>query len=74
VPQIHNPLLCIEKLFFMRKLLRSQEEKGGYNDLAPMRYDIHAVTAGRSVNIDWNAAERIARQQNGIAQVVGTVH
>jgi len=50
------------------------EEKGGYNDLAPMRYDIHAVTAGRSVNIDWNAAERIARQQNGIAQVVGTVH
>ncbi len=47
------------------------DEKSGYNDLAPMRSDLQSVTAHRSTDINWNTAERIVQQQNGIAQVVG---
>lgn len=48
------------------------EENSVYNnDLAPMRYDVQAITASRSADIDWDTANDVAEQQNGIPQVVG---
>lgn len=48
------------------------ETNSVYNtDLAPMRYDIQAITANHPADIDWDVANRVAQQQNGIAQVVG---
>jgi L,D-transpeptidase ErfK/SrfK len=40
-------------------------------DMAPMRYDVEAITANRPADIDWDEANQIAEQQNGIPQVVG---
>lgn len=47
------------------------DAKNGSADLSLMRFDIHSITAKRPANIDWNSADRIASQQNGIPQVVG---
>lgn len=48
------------------------EENSVYNnDQAPLRYNIQIVTAKRPADINWNNADRVAQQQNGIAQVVG---
>lgn len=43
------------------------------NDLTLMRYDIQAITANRPADINWDVANQVAEQQNGIAQVVGVV-
>lgn len=48
--------------------LAQQQEN---QDSALMRYDIQAVTAHRPAEINWETADRIVEQQNGIAQVVG---
>jgi L,D-transpeptidase ErfK/SrfK len=49
-----------------------EEQQEVYSkDLAPMRYDIQAVTAHRPAEINWDEANRIAEQQNGIPQTVG---
>lgn len=48
-----------------------EEQKIYEKDLTPMRFDVQAVSAGRNVNIDWDRANEVANQQNGVPQVIG---
>jgi L,D-transpeptidase ErfK/SrfK len=50
-----------------------QEQQVVYTqDPTLMTMDIKAATANRPATIDWDAAKRIADQENGIPQIVGT--
>ncbi len=50
-----------------------QEQQSVYTqDPTLMTMDIKAATANRPATIDWDAAKRIADQENGIPQIVGT--
>lgn len=40
-------------------------------DAAPMRYDVQDVVANRPAEINWSTAKWIAKQQNGVPQIIG---
>jgi len=40
-------------------------------DAAPMRYDVQDVVANRPAEINWSTAQWIAKQQNGVPQIIG---
>jgi L,D-transpeptidase ErfK/SrfK len=49
-----------------------EEQKIYDKDLTPMRYDIQAVVHGQNnAKVNWDRANEVASQQNGIPQVVG---
>ena len=62
----------LDNKIYLESHVPLEEQQDIYSkDLAPMRYDVQAVVANRAVNIDWDEANRIADQQNGVPQVVG---
>ena len=49
-----------------------EEQQRAYAaSLAPMRFDVQSIIQNRPANINWNEATAVARQQNGIPQIIG---
>jgi len=47
-----------------------EQQKVYAQTLSPMRFDVEAIIQHRPVDINWDRAKEVARQQNGIPQVI----
>jgi len=81
---VHMPVRIIDdpykagwlnnKLYLESHTPLEEQQQIYSSDLTPMVLDIQSMTTTRSATVDWDQAKRVAQQQNGIPQVVGTAN